>query len=175
MSSGNLYRFATWKWRASLSASACPTPFLLVNGIGFWFRVRVFGVESIDRYEVLRLMKLCSREFSHTRQVRHIPLLLPRLRPDHFCALGFWPSRSREKYRSLRCFGNFGNCRIVYQKPLNQTTAMAAASAPDHEIITVTSGMVELRQQCYDVRVAVFVDEQGEFAHWSWIVVWLQL
>jgi hypothetical protein len=40
---------------------------------------------------------------------------------------------------------------------------MASASAPDYEIIVVTPDMTELRQQCYDVRVAVFVDEQGEF------------
>jgi len=40
---------------------------------------------------------------------------------------------------------------------------MASTSAPDHEIIAVTPDMAELRQQCYDVRVAVFVNEQGEF------------
>jgi len=66
------------------------------------------------------------------------------------------------------CFGDIGNRRFVCQKPLNQTTAMASASAPDHEIIVVTPDMAELRQQCYDVRVAVFVGEQGEFTHRSW-------
>ncbi|KZT24597.1 acyl-CoA N-acyltransferase [Neolentinus lepideus HHB14362 ss-1] len=37
--------------------------------------------------------------------------------------------------------------------------------APNHEIIIVPGigepGRTELRQQCYDVRIAVFVDEQG--------------
>ena len=51
-------------------------------------------------------------------------------------------------------------------------------AAPDHEIIAVTPEMTELRQQCYDIRVAVFVDEQGEFAHQSrfaslWLWPWL--
>ena len=45
---------------------------------------------------------------------------------------------------------------------------MTSASAPDHEIITVTPDMVELRQQCYDIRVAVFVDEQGQLTYRSW-------
>lgn len=40
---------------------------------------------------------------------------------------------------------------------------MVSASAPDHEIIEVTPDMNELRQQCHDIRIAVFVDEQGEF------------
>ena len=39
---------------------------------------------------------------------------------------------------------------------------MAPASVLDHEILVVTPDMAELRQQCYDVRVAVFVGEQGE-------------
>ncbi|EPQ59153.1 acyl-CoA N-acyltransferase [Gloeophyllum trabeum ATCC 11539] len=37
--------------------------------------------------------------------------------------------------------------------------------APKHELITVPgvgeAGRDELRQQCYDVRIAVFIDEQG--------------
>lgn len=57
----------------------------------------------------------------------------------------------------------FGNCRAVCQEPVNQTTAMASASAPDHQIIVVTPDMTELRQQCYDIRIAVFVSEQGKF------------
>lgn len=39
---------------------------------------------------------------------------------------------------------------------------MAPVSAHDHEIILVTPEMTELRQQCYDIRVAVFVSEQGK-------------
>ena len=39
---------------------------------------------------------------------------------------------------------------------------MASTAAPDHEIIEVTPDMTELRQQCYNIRVAVFVDEQGK-------------
>jgi hypothetical protein len=39
---------------------------------------------------------------------------------------------------------------------------MAPVSAPDHEIIVVTPEINELRQQCYDIRIAVFVSEQGE-------------
>ena len=49
---------------------------------------------------------------------------------------------------------------------------MTSASAPDHEIITVTPDMTDLRQQCYDIRVTVFIKEQGEFAHRFWFVVW---
>ena len=52
---------------------------------------------------------------------------------------------------------------------------MASASAPDHEIIVVTPDMAELRQQCYDIRVAVFIDEQGESTHRSWLAVLLWL
>ncbi|KAF9788415.1 acyl-CoA N-acyltransferase [Thelephora terrestris] len=49
---------------------------------------------------------------------------------------------------------------------------MAPVSAPDHEIIVVTPEMNELRQQCYDIRIAVFVSEQGfsvdeEFDQWD--------
>ena len=40
---------------------------------------------------------------------------------------------------------------------------MASASAPDHEIIMVTPEMTELRRQCHDIRITVFVNEQGEF------------
>ena len=39
---------------------------------------------------------------------------------------------------------------------------MASASSPDHEMIVVTPDMAELRQQCFGVRIAVFVGEQGE-------------
>ena len=39
---------------------------------------------------------------------------------------------------------------------------MPSASVPDHEIITVTPDMTDLHQQCYDIRVAVFVEEQGQ-------------
>lgn len=42
---------------------------------------------------------------------------------------------------------------------------MASASAPDHEIIAVTPDMSGLCQQCYDIRVAVFIKEQGGFPH----------
>lgn len=42
---------------------------------------------------------------------------------------------------------------------------MPSALVPDHEIITVTPDMTDLRQQCYDVRVAVFVEEQGKFIY----------
>ena len=48
---------------------------------------------------------------------------------------------------------------------------MASAFVPDHEIIVVTKDMAELPQQCYDVRVAVFISEQGEFIHRSWALV----
>ena len=44
---------------------------------------------------------------------------------------------------------------------------MASASPPDHEIIAVTPDMVKFRQQCYDIRVAVFVNEQGGFTYRS--------
>lgn len=67
----------------------------------------------------------------------------------------------------VECFGNFGNCRAVYQKPLNQTIAMAPASALDHEIIAVTPDMTELYQQCHDIRTVVFVKEQGKFTYRS--------
>jgi predicted GNAT family N-acyltransferase len=39
---------------------------------------------------------------------------------------------------------------------------MAPVSAPGHEITVVTPERNELRQQCYDIRIAVFVSEQGE-------------
>ncbi|KAF9652508.1 acyl-CoA N-acyltransferase [Thelephora ganbajun] len=38
---------------------------------------------------------------------------------------------------------------------------MTSASTPEHEIIIVTPEMTMLWQQCYDIRVAVFVVEQG--------------
>lgn len=35
------------------------------------------------------------------------------------------------------------------------------STVPKHEIISVTVDQTELKQQCYDVRVAVFIHEQG--------------
>ena len=40
---------------------------------------------------------------------------------------------------------------------------MASVPILNHEIITATPDMIDLRQQCYDIRVTVFVEELGEF------------
>lgn len=63
---------------------------------------------------------------------------------------------------------------IVCPEAASQTTAMASASAsaPDHEIIAVTPDMAELRQQCHDIRIAVFVDEQGDLHRGSRFAVY---